>query len=172
MYRAGKLEFLICLTPCFQRISKHILLINLVHRHYLHLNIQQHNLALRALLLNRHLASAVAVAAKLGVLDEAVLRNKGLERVHSDEVVVDGVALARAGGARGVRHGEDKGIGVALEEELVERALADARGAGDDEGAAVGGDWLRVLVFLLQRAWWARSRGCSVLGERTVGHCE
>jgi len=98
-------------------------------RAYLHLNVEQDDLALLGLLLNGHLAGAVAVAAKLCVLDEAVAADEVLEVVHGDEVVVDAILLAVAGGARGVRDGEGEGLGVALEEQVVEGSLADARGA-------------------------------------------
>lgn len=86
---------------------------------YLHLNIQQHNLALLGLLLNGHLAGTITVAAKLGMLNESILRNQALERVHGDEVVVDGIALTGSGSSRSVRHGQHKGLGVTLKEELV-----------------------------------------------------
>lgn len=76
------------------------------------------------------------------MLDEAVLGDEVSESLAGDEVVVDAVGLARARGTGGVRDGEGEGVRVALEEALVEGSLADARGAGDDEGTAVGGgDW-------------------------------
>lgn len=106
-------------------------------RPYLHLNVQQDDLALLGLLLDGHLAGAVAVAAVLCVLDEAVLCNEVLKVLHLDEVVVDGVLLTGARVAGGVRDGEAEGVWVAFEEQAVESSLADARGAGDDDGAAV-----------------------------------
>jgi hypothetical protein len=105
----------------------------------LHLNVQDHDLALGRLLLDGGLARAVAVAAKLGMLDEAVLGNQGLKVIHGHKVVVHAILLALARLAGRVRDGEGKGVGVLLEEPAVEGALADARRAGDDKGAAVGG---------------------------------
>lgn len=104
---------------------------------YLHLDVQEDDLALGGLLLNGHLAGAVPVAAELGVLDEAVAGDEGLEILHGDEVVVHGVLLAGARGAGRVGDGEAEGLGVALEEAVVERALADARGPGDDDGTGI-----------------------------------
>ncbi len=72
-----------------------------------------------------------------GVLDEAVGGDEVLEGLHGDEVVVDAVGLALAGGAGGVGDGEREDVRVALEEEVVEGPLADARGAGEDYGAGV-----------------------------------
>lgn len=67
---------------------------------YLHLNIEHHNLALARLLLNGLLACAIAVATKLGVLDEAVLCDQILKNRIGDIVVVDTVLLSRPRGAR------------------------------------------------------------------------
>lgn len=66
------------------------------------------------------------------MLHEAAVSDEVLEVLHLDEVVVHAVGLARAGRARRVRDGEGEGVRVAREEEVVERALADARGAGED----------------------------------------
>jgi len=77
----------------------------------------------------RHLGRPVAVVAELGVLDEPVLSDEGLEVGHADVVVVDAVLLAGARGARRVRHGEGEDVGVPLHQALEEGALADARGA-------------------------------------------
>lgn len=71
------------------------------------------------------------------MLDEAVLGDEVLKVLHRDKVVVLAVLLAGPRGAGGVRDGEAKGVRVALKEEVVEGALADARGAGDDDGSAV-----------------------------------
>ena len=71
------------------------------------------------------------------MLDEAVAGDEGLEILHGDEVVVHGVLLAGARGAGRVGDGEAEGLGVALEEAVVERALADARGPGDDDGTGI-----------------------------------
>lgn len=105
----------------------------------LHLDIQKHNPPLGRLLLDGRLAGAVPIAPELRVLHEAVLADEGLEVLHLDEVVVHTVGLARARGAGGVRDGEREGVRMAREEEVVEGALADARGAGEDEGAGVAG---------------------------------
>ena len=70
---------------------------------YLHLNVQDDDAALFRLLLDGHLAGAVAVLAELGVLDEAVLGDQVLEVRVGDVVVVDAVLLAGPGRARGVR---------------------------------------------------------------------
>lgn len=69
---------------------------------YLHLNVQQNDLALLCLLLNGRLAGAVAVAAVLCVLDEAVLCDEVLKVVHGHVVVVDAALLAGTGVAGGV----------------------------------------------------------------------
>lgn len=61
-------------------------------------------------------------------------------------MVVLAVLLAGARGAGGVRDGEAERVGVALKEQVVERALADARGAGDDDGAGV---YMSVLARFL-----------------------
>lgn len=50
-----------------------------------------------------------------------------------DKVVVDAMLFARAGASRGVGHGQDEGVGVAVEQQAVQRALPDARGAGYDD---------------------------------------
>lgn len=71
------------------------------------------------------------------MLDKAVLGNEVLEILHRHKVVVLAVLLAGARSARRVRDGEAKGVGVAFKEEVVEGALADARGAGDDDGTVV-----------------------------------
>lgn len=92
----------------------------------LHLDVQHDDFPLLALLANGRLGRAVAVAAELGVLDEAVRSDQGLEVVVADEVVVDGVLLARAGGPRRVADGEGEGVRVLREEHLEQRALADA----------------------------------------------
>ena len=106
---------------------------------YLHLNVQQHNPALRRLLLDSLLASPVPVAPELGVLHEPFVVDEVLKVLHLHKVVVYAVGLASAGRAGGVRDGEGEGVRVALEEEAVEGALADARGAGEDEGPGVFG---------------------------------
>ena len=74
------------------------------------------------------------------MLHEAVLPDQVLEVRHLDEVVVHAVGLAGARGARRVRDGEREGVRVAVEEEAVEGPLADARGAGEDNRALVGGE--------------------------------
>lgn len=56
-----------------------------------------------------------------------------------DVMVVHAVLLAGARRARRVRHGKGKGVRVTLEEHLDQGALADAAGAADDQGTAVGG---------------------------------
>lgn len=72
------------------------------------------------------------------MLDEAVLRDQGLELGHGHEEVVDAVRLAGARAARRVRDREREGVGVRVEEPPDQRALADAGGARDDEGAGIG----------------------------------
>lgn len=92
----------------------------------LHLDVQEHHLALLALLADRALAGAVAVAAELRVLHEAVLRDQLLEPGVRHEVVVDAVLLARPRGAGGVADGQGEGVRVHGEELLEEGALAYA----------------------------------------------
>lgn len=96
-----------------------------MHTH-LHLNIKQHNFALLRLLLNRHLASPVAVPAKLGVFDEPILSNEAFKVTHRDIVVVDAVGLTRSRRPSGMRHGEAERIGMLREQAVVEGAFADA----------------------------------------------
>lgn len=95
--------------------------------------------ALGSLLVDGLLAGAVAVGAELGVLDEAALLDEGLELLGGHKEVVDAVLLAGARLARRVRHGQREGVGVRREEPVVERALAHARRARDDQRATVGG---------------------------------
>lgn len=105
---------------------------------HLHLDVEHHDLALGALLVDGGLARAVAVAAELGVLDEAVGGDEVLELGHLHVEVVDAVGLAGPRTTRRVRHGQREGVGVRVEQAPDEGALADARGARDDERAAVG----------------------------------
>lgn len=123
--------------------------------HPLHLNVQHHDLSLGGLLLDRRLARAVVVAAELGAagagsgqrvnyggwagegalpLDEPVVGLEGEKLVLGDKVVVHAMLLAGAWVAGGVRDGQRKGVGVAVEEQPVEGALSDAGRAGDDDG--------------------------------------
>lgn len=108
--------------------------------HPFHLNVQDHDLPFRGLVPHRLLARAVPVATELRVLDEAVLGNQPLKVVAGHKVVVHAVRLARARLARRVADGQGEGVGVALAEEVEEGAFADARGAGNNDGAAVGGE--------------------------------
>ena len=115
---------------------------------YLHLNVQQDGVALLGLLLDGHLAGTIAVAAEHGVLDEAILGDEVLELGHGDVVVVYAILLALARGTGGVGDGEGEAVGVVLAQAVVESALADARGARDDNRAAVEescrmGQWAR-----------------------------
>lgn len=109
------------------------------------------------------------------MLDEAVLGNEVLKVLHLDEVVVDGVLLAGAGVAGGVRDGEAEGVWVAVEEQAVESSLADARGPGDDDGAAVRRSWREERQLLLFSLFTEEGfgegigQGCWV--ELTGGHC-
>lgn len=93
---------------------------------HLHFDIEDDDLSLGGLLLNGGLARAVAVAAELGVLDEAVGLDQLLELGHAHVVVVDAVRLAGARGARRVRDGEGEGVGVRREQAPHQRALAYA----------------------------------------------
>jgi hypothetical protein len=74
------------------------------------------------------------------MLDESALRDQVLEFLHGYIVVVDVALLAGAWAASSVRDGGHEDVGVPLLQELVERAFAHARGAGDDDGAAVFGE--------------------------------
>ena len=64
--------------------------------------------------------------------------------LRAGEVVVDGVELAGARGARGVGDGEAEEGGVGGEEAFDEGGFAGAGGAGEHDGAGGGGgghDW-------------------------------
>lgn len=69
---------------------------------YLHLDVEKDNLAFCGLLFDGHLARTIAVTAKLGVLDEAILCDKVLELLHGDVVIVNAILLTFAWGAGGV----------------------------------------------------------------------
>ena len=71
------------------------------------------------------------------VLDEGVLGQRGLEGLFRDEVVVLAIDLAGAGAARRVGHREAEGVGERRQQPRDQRALSDARRAGDDDGAEV-----------------------------------
>jgi len=71
------------------------------------------------------------------VLDKALLGDKGLEVGHGDVVVVDAVALAGPRCACRVRHREGEDVRVPFDQPLEEGTLADARGARNDDRAAV-----------------------------------
>lgn len=99
-------------------------------------------------------------------LDETALGLQLLESLLGDIVVVDTILLAGSRAAGGMRHGKREGIGVSLEEELEEGALADARRAGDNKGATIGrenwqgsrvstgrGSWL-VTLQVSGKAYW------------------
>ena len=92
---------------------------------YLHLDVQHHDTAFSALLLNGHLARAISVAPKLGVLNEALGIDQCLEVRHANVVVVASVLLAGARISRGVRDRQREGLRVSLEEHFVESALAN-----------------------------------------------
>ena len=82
-------------------------------------------------------------------LDETALLPQLLESLLGDIVVVDTILLAGSRAAGGVRDGKGESIGVSLEEELEESALADARGAGDDDGTTVRREnWQRGRVSI------------------------
>ena len=104
---------------------------------YLHLNVQNAHPALLRNVLDRLDARAVVVAAKLGVLDEALLLHQVQELFLGDEVVLAAVLLAVAGRPGGVRDAEAEARGVLVEEALQHGGLAGARGPGDDDGAGV-----------------------------------
>ena len=74
----------------------------------------------------------VAIARVLRVLDEGALPHPALELLRVEEPVVAALALARARGTRGGRHGQPE-PGGALEQPADQRALPHARGTRDDE---------------------------------------
>lgn len=123
----------------------------------LHLDVQHHDAVLGSLVRDRLPARAVAVAAERRVLDEAVGGDELCELVVRHEVVVHAVGLAVARRAGRVRDGEGEGSWVALAEEVEERAFADAAGARDYEGSAVGGEG--------GRGGGGRSHGCEKAEE-------
>lgn len=88
------------------------------------------------------------------LLDEAILRLQVEEGLLGNEMVVHAMLLAGAGAAGRVRYGKREVVGVSLsdssgtaiaygwqraylEEQLVESALADARGPGDNDGTGI-----------------------------------
>ena len=72
---------------------------------HLHLDVKHNDLSLAGLLLDGRFARPVPVAAELGVLDEAVGRDEGLELGHRHVEVVDAVRLAGPRRSRRVRNG-------------------------------------------------------------------
>jgi hypothetical protein len=75
---------------------------------------------------------AVAAAGVLGPLDELAGGDALLELLLGEEVVVDALRLPRPRLARGGRDAQGE-LGQPLAQQPDERALADPRGAGDDE---------------------------------------
>ena len=67
------------------------------------------------------------------MLHKLALRNHLLELPHADVVVIDIALLSRSRLACGVGDGGREDVGMALEEEFIERAFAYARGAGDHD---------------------------------------
>lgn len=165
-YLASSVVFLICLTPYSQSAkNKPVRLAEQLS--YLHLNIENDNLALLLQALNHLSARPVPVAAELGVLHEAALRNEVLKLLHRHVVVVDAVLLAGAHIARRVRDGRRKGVGMRILQHLVERALADARGAGDDDGTPVLWEGSCCAV-----SPWIPDNSCATGDTRLTGcHC-
>jgi hypothetical protein len=75
---------------------------------------------------------AVALARVLGPLDELAGADAAVELVLGEEPVVLALGLAGARVARGRRDAERQ-LGNALAQQADQRALADARGPGDDD---------------------------------------
>ena len=87
-------------------------------------------------------------------LDETALGLQLFESFLGDIVVVDAILLAGSRAAGGMRHGKSKSVGVSLEEELEEGALANARGAGDNDGATIRREsWQRGRVSIGGGSW-------------------
>ncbi len=80
---------------------------------------------------------SVAVAAVGSVLEKVVFVGTARELLAAEEVVVDAVALALAR-SPGRRRGRELELGQALAQDANQRALADPRGAGDDEDLGHG----------------------------------
>jgi hypothetical protein len=93
---------------------------------HLHLNIQNTSPAPIPHILDSLHAGAVKVAAKLRMLDEAILLDQLLELLAGDEVVLAAVLLAGARAAGRVRDAEAVAVGVLGEEALEEGGLAGA----------------------------------------------
>lgn len=72
------------------------------------------------------------------LLDESILGYQVEKGLLGDIVIMDAILLTRPGASCSVRDGESKGIGVTFEEEVVESALTDPRGTGNDNGPTVG----------------------------------
>lgn len=127
------MEALICLTPYLQ-VSCHANCptASTVDATNLHLYVEDNNLPLGRLFLDRCLTSAIAIVAELGMLDEAIFGDEILKVLGRHEVVVGTVDLTGPRASRGMRYGEGIGIWVALEEQVVERSFADPRRTGYD----------------------------------------
>ena len=106
----------------------------------LHLDVQNHDLPAGGQVRNGHLARAVAVPAEFGMLYELAFVDQLLELVHLDVVVVDAGLLAGPRVARRVRDGRREDIGPSVQEQLVQRALADAAGPADHNRPVVAGN--------------------------------
>lgn len=123
----------------------------------LHLDVEDYDSTLGCLLFDRRLARTVEVASELSavdtkrqcillyprfldlLLDKSVVGDQLPESLLGDKVVLNTISLAISRTSSRVRHGQGEDVGVAAEEKLDQRALADTAGAADDEGSTVGG---------------------------------
>ena len=95
-------------------------------------DLEEHVLAGRELLLNLRRAGAIEIAEHGGVLEECARGDQLLEVRRADEVIVDALGFRRARLARGVRD-RDQQIRPRGEQAAHQAGLAGARGGGDDE---------------------------------------
>ena len=116
-------------------------------RRALHVDVEDHRVALRQDLLDRRLQRAVVVAVHLRVFDEGVVADQLLEALLRLEVVVEAVLLLAARRARRAGDRVDE-VGVLLQEHVDQRRLAAAgrRGHHEEKGLCLH---VRVLYHIL-----------------------
>jgi hypothetical protein len=111
----------------------------------LHLDVQDHVLALVQRLVHKFLGGAVEVAHILGVLQKLVPGDPLPKGVDVQKMIMNAVDLAGAGLPRGGGDGEIDVL-PAVQQGPQNGALSDPGGAGDDEGSS----FAHALCFLLR----------------------